>query len=85
MIDIEREHHFLTDISASLSLLNLIAQLILMVLMLFGFRELREDVKSIPHQQACEEQCMNAQHSIPDGMSPQEETITQERYEALCD
>lgn len=44
MTSLERTHHTIADLTASLALLTLIAQFAMLLIMIISFRELRDDI-----------------------------------------
>lgn len=91
----EMTTHALADITASLALLTLIAQLAMLFLMLLSFREVQDGIRSLKGQKEQVECNMTSDQEshrlrmdslLPQSDNePQEETLTQEEYEALCD
>lgn len=91
----ERTTHDLADITASLALLTLIAQFAMLFLMLISFREVQDGIRSLKgqkEQMECNTTSVQGSHRLRmDSLlpqsddEPQEETLTQEEYEALCD
>ena len=87
--------HALADITASLALLTLIAQFVMLFLMLLSFREVHDGIRSLRGQNE-QVECnttsdresqrlrMDSQRLQSDD-EPQEEMLTQEGYEVLCD
>ena len=87
--------HALADITASLALLTLIAQFAMLFLMLLSFREVQDGIRSLRGQNE-QVECnttsdresqrlrMDSQRLQSDD-EPQEEMLTQEGYEVLCD
>lgn len=87
--------HALADITASLALLTLIAQFAMLFLMLLSFREVQDGIRSLRGQNE-QVECnttsdRESQHLRMDSLrlqsddEPQEEMLTQEGYEVLCD
>lgn len=87
--------HALADITASLALLTLIAQFAMLFLMLLSFREVQDGIRSLRGQNE-QVECnttsdRESQRLRMDSLrlqsddEPQEEMLTQERYEVLCD
>ena len=87
--------HALADITASLALLTLIAQFVMLFLMLLSFREVQDGIRSLRGQNE-QVECnttsdRESQRLRMDSLrlqsddEPQEEMLTQERYEVLCD
>lgn len=87
--------HALADITASLALLTLIAQFAMLFLMLLSFREVQEGIRSLRGQNE-QVECnttsdRESQRLRMDSLrlqsddEPQEEMLTQEGYEVLCD
>lgn len=87
--------HALADITASLALLTLIAQFAMLFLMLLSFRELQDGIRSLRGQNE-QVECnttsdRESQRLRMDSLrlqsddEPQEEMLTQEGYEVLCD
>ena len=87
--------HALADITASLALLTLIAQLAMLFLMLLSFREVQDGIRSLRGQNE-QVECnttsnRESQRLRMDSLrlqsddEPQEEMLTQEGYEVLCD
>lgn len=91
----EMTTHALADITASLALLTLIAQLAMLFLMLLSFREVQDGIRSLKGQKEQMEYSIQPEQDsnrrrmeslLPlSDDEPQEETLTQEEYEALCD
>ena len=87
--------HALADITASLALLTLIAQFAMLFLMLLSFREVQDGIRSLRGQNEkveCnttsdrESQRLRMDSLRPQSDDePQEEMLTQEGYEVLCD
>lgn len=87
--------HALADITASLALLTLIAQFVMLFLMLLSFREVQDGIRSLRGQNEqveCnttsdrESQRLRMDSLRPQSDDePQEEMLTQEGYEVLCD
>ena len=87
--------HALADITASLALLTLIAQFVMLFLMLLSFREVQDGIRSLRGQNE-QVECnttsnRESQRLRMDSLrlqsddEPQEEMLTQEGYEVLCD
>lgn len=87
--------HALADITASLALLTLIAQFAMLSLMLLSFREVQDGIRSLRGQNE-QVECnttsnRESQRLRMDSLrlqsddEPQEEMLTQEGYEVLCD
>ena len=87
--------HALADITASLALLTLIAQFAMLFLMLLSFREVQDGIRSLRGQNE-QVECnttsnRESQRLRMDSLrlqsddEPQEEMLTQEGYEVLCD
>ena len=87
--------HALADITASLALLTLIAQFVMPFLMLLSFREVQDGIRSLRGQNE-QVECnttsnRESQRLRMDSLrlqsddEPQEEMLTQEGYEVLCD
>lgn len=87
--------HALADITASLALLTLIAQFVMLFLMLLSFREVHDGIRSLKGQNE-QVECnttsdRESQRLRMDSLrlqsddEPQEEMLTQEGYEVLCD
>ena len=87
--------HALADITASLALLTLIAQFAMLFLMLLSFREVQDGIRSLRGQNE-QVECnttsdRESQRLRMDSLrlqsddDPQEEMLTQEGYEVLCD
>ena len=87
--------HALADITASLALLTLIAQFAMLFLMLLSFREVQDGIRSLKGQNE-QVECnttsdRESQRLRMDSLrlqsddEPQEEMLTQEGYEVLCD
>lgn len=87
--------HSLADITASLALLTLIAQFAMLFLMLLSFREVQDGIRSLRGQNE-QVECnttsdRESQRLRMDSLrlqsddEPQEEMLTQEGYEVLCD
>ena len=87
--------HALADITASLALLTLIAQFAMLFLMLLSFREVQDGIRSLRGQNE-QVECnttsdRESQRLRMDSLrlqsddEPQEEVLTQEGYEVLCD
>ena len=87
--------HALADITASLALLTLIAQFAMLFLMLLSFREVQDGIRSLRGQNE-QVECnttsdRESQRMRMDSLrlqsddEPQEEMLTQEGYEVLCD
>lgn len=86
--------HALADITASLALLTLIAQFAMLFLMLLSFREVQDGIRSLRGQNE-QVECnttsdRESQRLRMDSLrlqsddEPQEEMLTQEGYEVLC-
>ena len=87
--------HALADITASLALLTLIAQFAMLFLMLLSFRDVQDGIRSLRGQNE-QVECnttsdRESQRLRMDSLrlqsddEPQEEMLTQEGYEVLCD
>ena len=87
--------HALADITASLALLTLIAQFVMLFLMLLSFREVHDGIRSLKGQNE-QVECnttsdRESQRLRMDSLrlqsddEPHEEMLTQEGYEVLCD
>ena len=87
--------HALADITAALALLTLIAQFAMLFLMLLSFREVQDGIRSLRGQNE-QVECnttsdRESQRLRMDSLrlqsddEPQEEMLTQEGYEVLCD
>ena len=87
--------HALADITASLALLTLIAQFAMLFLMLLSFREVQDGIRSLRGQNE-QVECnttsnRESQRLRMDSLrlqsddEPQEEMLTQEGYEVLCE
>lgn len=87
--------HALADITASLALLTLIAQFVMLFLMLLSFHEVHDGIRSLKGQNE-QVECnttsdRESQRLRMDSLrlqsddEPQEEMLTQEGYEVLCD
>ena len=87
--------HALADITASLALLTLIDQFAMLFLMLLSFREVQDGIRSLRGQNE-QVECnttsnRESQRLRMDSLrlqsddEPQEEMLTQEGYEVLCD
>ena len=87
--------HALADITASLALLTLIAQFVMLFLMLLSFREVHDGIRSLRGQNEQVECNTTSDREsyrlrmdslrLQSDDEPQEEMLTQEGYEVLCD